>query len=104
MYLRRCGWKFGIGGSGGRRRDDDWVTFTRGARFDQDGFRFRRSRVEFSCEVRSECLRIHFCKLSAEKKQLRRIIDPDQDDHQRARGSVGGTEAGFPQVESDEML
>src|SRR5260370_7158025 len=103
MYLSRCGWKFGIGGLS-RRRDDGRIPFTGRPRLDQHGIRFRRSRVEFGCEMRSESLRIYFCEFSAEKKQLRRIVDPDQDDYKRAGGSVRGTEAGFSQVESNEML
>ena len=40
----------------------------------------------------------------AEKKDLGRVVDPYQDDDQRARGAVGGGHVAAADVKADQML
>ena len=50
------------------------------------------------------CVRINASELCAEEEDLGGIVDPNDDRHKRARGSVGGPHAGFSQIQRKKQF
>jgi hypothetical protein len=47
---------------------------------------------------------IHRRELSAEQKYLRRVVHPDQNDHERPGGPIGDADITLAKVQADEEL
>src|ERR1700739_945034 len=63
----------------------------------------QRQRKRLST-VNSPLITVSFCELGAKQKDLSRVIDPYENDDERARGAVSRGHIAAPDVQADQML
>jgi hypothetical protein len=63
----------------------------------------QRQRKRLSA-VNSLLITVSFCELGVEQKDLSRVIDPYENDDERARGAVSRGYITAPDVQADQML
>jgi hypothetical protein len=67
-------------------------------------FRGHSHPIGFANDARAALHGVDLRELGAEEEDLGRVVDPKQEDDQRAGGAVGGADAAASQVVADQDL